>query len=198
MHDKHLGGKDNYSADREAAGLAMAATPMIVRANRRFLGRAVRYMAQADIRQFLDVGTGFPTVSNTHEVAQSAAPGCRVVCVDNDPIVFSHARALLTGRAGATAYIDADARDTAKILAGRTLDFSQPVQEWYPESALDLDSPPTAMRGCPARKRGWSGPSGAGARAMTSAGAMRLITWDLPGLHPQAHRLGPTPSEVRT
>ena len=79
-----------------------------VRASRRFLGRAVRYMTSAGIRQFLDVGTGIPTASNTHDVAQSVAPECRVVHVDNDPIVFSHARALLAGTTGSTAYVDAD------------------------------------------------------------------------------------------
>lgn len=110
----------------------MAATPTIVpgvRANRRFLGRAVRYMTSAGIRQFLDVGTGIPTASNTHDVAQSAAPECRVVYVDNDPIVLSHARALLAGTTGSTAYVDADGRDTTTILAeaARTLDFTRPV-----------------------------------------------------------------------
>jgi S-adenosyl methyltransferase len=125
IYDYWLGGKDNFAADREAAERAMATTPTIapgVRANRRFLGRAVRYMAEAGIRQFLD--------SNTHEVAQSVAPECRVVYVDNDPIVLTHARALLTSAAdGVTDYIEADARDTATILAeaARTLDFSQPV-----------------------------------------------------------------------
>jgi trans-aconitate methyltransferase len=132
IYDYWLGGKDNFAADREAAELAMAATPTIVpgvRANRRFLGRAVRYLTGAGIRQFLDVGTGIPTAGNTHEVAQSAAPQARVVYVDNDPIVLSHARALLTSTTGPIDYIEADARDTAAILAGaaRTLDFSQPV-----------------------------------------------------------------------
>ncbi len=132
IYDYWLGGKDNFAADREAAELAMAATPTIVpgvRANRRFLGRAVRYMTEAGIRQFLDIGTGIPATGNTHEVAQSAAAECRVVYADNDPIVLSHARALLTSTTGPTAYIDADARDTATILAeaARTLDFSQPV-----------------------------------------------------------------------
>jgi S-adenosyl methyltransferase len=132
IYDYWLGGKDNYAADREAARLAMAATPTIapgVQANRRFLGRAVAHLAQAGVRQFLDVGTGIPAASNTHEVAQSIAPASRVVYVDNDPIVLSHARALLTSTTGPTAYIDADARDTGKILdqAAQTLDFSQPV-----------------------------------------------------------------------
>jgi trans-aconitate methyltransferase len=132
IYDYWLGGKDNFAADREAAERAMAATPTIVpgvQANRRFLGRAVRHMAEAGIRQFLDIGTGIPTANNTHEVAQSVAPDARVVYVDNDPIVLSHARALLTSASAPTSYIDADARDTAKILAeaSRLLDLSQPT-----------------------------------------------------------------------
>jgi hypothetical protein len=101
------------------------------RASRAFLSRAVRYLAgAAGIRQFLDIGTGLPTAENTHEVAQQVAPESRVVYVDNDPIVLAHGRALLDSTPqGATAYIQADARDTAAILreAARTLDFSRPV-----------------------------------------------------------------------
>jgi len=86
-------------------------------------------MAGDGIRQFLDIGTGIPASDNTHEVAQSVDPQARVVYVDNDPIVLTHARALLRSSTGATDYIDADARDTGKILAATaaTLDFSQPV-----------------------------------------------------------------------
>lgn len=132
IYDYWLGGKDNFAADREAAEQAMAATPTIVpgvRANRRFLGRSVRYLAEAGIRQFIDIGTGIPTASNTHEVAQSVAPETRIVYVDNDPIVLSHARALLTSTTAPTAYIDADARDTGKILteAAELLDLGQPT-----------------------------------------------------------------------
>jgi SAM-dependent methyltransferase len=134
VYDYWLGGKDNYPADREAAEQAIAANPGIVadvRANRAFLARAVRYLAtEQGITQFLDIGTGLPTANNTHQVAQSVAPGSRIVYVDNDPIVLLHARALLTSTPeGATAYIDADLRDTTEILraAARTLDFSQPV-----------------------------------------------------------------------
>jgi hypothetical protein len=134
VYDYLLGGKDNYQADRETAGQAIAAAPNIlagVRANRAFLRRAVQYLAaEAGIRQFLDIGTGLPTADNTHQVAQAAAPECRIVYVDNDPIVLAHARALLTSTPeGATAYIEADARDSGTILgeAARTLDFSQPV-----------------------------------------------------------------------
>jgi S-adenosyl methyltransferase len=129
-----VGGKDNFEADRAAARALMEAAPVIraaAPASRAFLGRAVRYLAgQAGIRQFLDVGTGLPTAGNTHEVAQSVAPACRVAYVDNDPVVLSHARALLTSDpAGATSYIDADARDPGTILsgAGAVLDFGEPV-----------------------------------------------------------------------
>jgi hypothetical protein len=134
VYDYWLGGKDNFAADRAAAEQAIAAYPDIVfsvRANRAFLARAVRYLAgEAGIRQFLDIGTGIPTSNNTHEVAQSAAPEARVVYVDNDPIVLTHARALLTsGPHGATSYVDADLRDTERVLAAaaETLDFSRPV-----------------------------------------------------------------------
>jgi hypothetical protein len=134
VYNYWLGGKDNFAADREAGDQAMAAYPNTVasvRANRAFLARSVRFLAaEAGIRQFLDIGTGIPTENNTHEVAQAAAPDARIVYVDNDPIVLTHARALLTSDpAGATAYIDADLRDTEAILAqaAETLDFSQPV-----------------------------------------------------------------------
>jgi hypothetical protein len=134
VYDYWLGGKDNYEADREAAEQFIEAMPNIlagVRANRAFLRRAVQYLAgEAGIRQFLDIGTGLPTAENTHEVAQAIAPESRIVYVDNDPIVLAHARALLTSTAqGATAYVDADARDTGKILeaAAKVLDFSQPI-----------------------------------------------------------------------
>jgi len=134
VHDYWLGGKDNYAADRAAGDAVMAAYPGIVtsvRANRAFLARAVRFLAaEAGIRQFLDLGTGIPTASNTHEVAQAIAPDCRVVYVDYDPVVLAHARALLTGSAaGATGYIDADLRNPAAIEAeaARILDFTRPV-----------------------------------------------------------------------
>ncbi len=134
VYNYWLGGKDNFAADRAAAEQAMAAFPDIVysaRANRAFLRRAVTYLAgTAGIRQFLDIGTGIPSANNTHEVAQSVTADCRIVYVDNDPVVLAHARALLTSTAdGATDYIDADLRDAGQILAkaGETLDFSQPV-----------------------------------------------------------------------
>jgi S-adenosyl methyltransferase len=129
-----LGGKDNFAADRAAAEQAMAAFPDIVhsaRANRAFLRRTVAYLVRtAGIRQFLDIGTGIPSANNTHEVAQAIDPECRIVYVDNDPVVLAHARALLTSTPeGATDYIDADLRDGDQILAkaAKTLDFSQPV-----------------------------------------------------------------------
>jgi S-adenosyl methyltransferase len=133
VYNYWLGGKDNYAADREAGNLAVKAFPdtvASVRANRAFLARAVRYLAgEAGIHQFLDIGTGLPSADNTHEAAQSVVPECRVVYVDNDPIVLAHARALLTSSTGATAYVDADLRDTEKILeaAANTLEFSEPV-----------------------------------------------------------------------
>jgi hypothetical protein len=113
VHDYWLGGKDNYTADRAAGDAVIAAYPGIVksvRANRAFLARVVRFLAgEAGIRQFLDIGTGIPAANNTHEVAQSVAPDCRVVYVDYEPVVLAHARALLTSsEQGATDYIDAD------------------------------------------------------------------------------------------
>ncbi len=129
-----LGGKDHYPVDRAVGDQVMAMFPDITRlarADRAFLGRAVRYLAgEAGIRQFLDIGTGLPTANNTHQVAQAIAPQCRIVYVDNDPLVLVHARALLTSTPeGACDYIDADLRDVDKILAGaaKTLDFTQPV-----------------------------------------------------------------------
>jgi uncharacterized protein (TIGR00369 family) len=134
VYDYWLGGKDNFEADRIAGEAAIAAYPAIrasARANRAFLARSVRYLAaEAGIRQFLDIGTGLPTANNTHEVAQSVAPDSRIVYVDNDPLVLSHARALLSSSPeGVTAYLDADLRDTDRILelAAQTLDFTQPV-----------------------------------------------------------------------
>jgi hypothetical protein len=134
VHNYWLGGKDNFAADRIAAEKAIAVYPGIrlsARANRAFLARTVRYLAEAEgIRQFLDIGTGLPTADNTHEVAQAAAPESRIVYVDNDPLVLAHARALLTsGPWGATHCLDADLRDTGRILAqaGRILDFGRPV-----------------------------------------------------------------------
>jgi S-adenosyl methyltransferase len=134
IYDYWLGGKDNYAVDRAAGDAALKVYPDLihsVRSNRAFMTRTVRFLAaEAGIRQFLDIGTGIPTTPNTHETAQAIDPACRVVYVDNDPIVLAHARALLTGTPeGATDYLDADLCDTASILdrAAQTLDFTQPV-----------------------------------------------------------------------
>ena len=134
VYDYWLGGKDNFEADRQAAEAAMEIFPYTVqsaRACRRYLARVVRFLAaEQGIRQFLDIGAGLPSADNVHEVAQTAAPDSRIVYVDNDPIVLVHARALLTSSSeGSTSYIDADLRDSDRILdeAQRSLDFSQPV-----------------------------------------------------------------------
>jgi hypothetical protein len=129
-----LGGKDNYPVDKAAGDQFLAVYPGIAdvaREGRRFLSRAVRFLAgEAGVRQFLDVGTGLPTADNTHEVAQQVAPDARIVYVDNDPVVLTHARALLTSSPqGVTQYVDADLHDPARILeaAAKALDFSRPV-----------------------------------------------------------------------
>jgi O-methyltransferase involved in polyketide biosynthesis len=129
-----LGGKDNYAVDREAGDKVAELLPIIVvqaRADRAFLGRAIRYLAgEVGIRQFLDIGTGLPTADNTHEVAQRVAPESRIVYVDNDPLVLVHARALLTSTPqGSCDYVAGDVHDPERILAdaARTLDLAQPV-----------------------------------------------------------------------
>ncbi|UWZ59499.1 SAM-dependent methyltransferase [Dactylosporangium aurantiacum] len=130
-----LGGKDHFAADRESGDAIAARFPAVValaRANRAFLGRSVRFLAESGVRQFLDLGTGLPAPDNTHEVAQRVAPEARVVYVDNDPIVMVHARALLQGDPrGKTAYLEADVRDPDAILTHpsllETLDLTQPV-----------------------------------------------------------------------
>jgi hypothetical protein len=134
VYDYWLGGRDNFAADRAMGERTLQAYPNLVysvRANRAFLARTVRFLVrEAGIRQILDIGTGIPTASNTHEVAQNIAPEARIVYVDNDPVVLSHAKALLKSTPeGACAYIDADLRDPETILAGAadTLDFGQPV-----------------------------------------------------------------------
>ncbi|KAB8166274.1 SAM-dependent methyltransferase [Streptomyces sp. 3MP-14] len=129
-----LGGKDWYASDRDAGEQITRVYPGIVRTaryQRMFLARAVRFLAgEAGIRQFLDLGTGLPTVDNTHEVAQRVAPDSKIVYVDNDPLVLAHARALLTSTPeGRTAYIDADVRTPERVLeqAAEVLDFSRPI-----------------------------------------------------------------------
>jgi hypothetical protein len=134
VQDYWLGGKDHFEADRIAGDAAIAQLPdtiASVRNTRAFLGRTVHFLAaEQGIRQFLDLGTGIPTASNTHEVAQGVAPESRIVYVDNDPMVLAHARALLTSSPqGRCAYVDADVRDPEKILsaAAEVLDFTEPV-----------------------------------------------------------------------
>ncbi|MFJ8545789.1 SAM-dependent methyltransferase [Streptomyces sp. NPDC093586] len=129
-----LGGKDNYPVDEQAGDAYTAVFPGIVtiaRSSRAFLRRNITHLvAEAGIRQFLDVGTGLPTADNTHEVAQRIAPESRIVYVDNDPMVLAHARALLTSTPeGATAYIDSDVLDPDRIVAAAagTLDLDRPV-----------------------------------------------------------------------
>jgi hypothetical protein len=129
-----LGGKDNYQVDRDAGDAWVAVNPqitVIARETRAFLRRSVRFLAtEAGIRQFLDVGTGLPTADNTHEVAQRFAPGARIVYVDNDPLVLTHARALLASSPqGATHYLDVDMHDSAKLITGAAelLDFDRPI-----------------------------------------------------------------------
>jgi O-methyltransferase involved in polyketide biosynthesis len=134
MWNYWVGGKDHFAADREAAAriqAAMPALPAIARSVRAFLIDIVHSLTvDYGVRQFLDIGTGLPTADNTHDVAQGAAPESRIVYADYDPVVLTHARALLTSTPeGKTDYIQADLRDTDAILtaAARTLDFSQPV-----------------------------------------------------------------------
>lgn len=136
MYDFYLGGKNNFAADRETGQQLMRIVPTIrtsARENRAFLGRAVSYLVStAGIRQFLDIGTGLPSSNNVHEVAQGIVPACRIAYVDNDPIVLSHARALLTSAPGGhTSYTQADLREPERILADamvrETIDFSKPA-----------------------------------------------------------------------
>ncbi|MGC9541327.1 SAM-dependent methyltransferase [Streptomyces sp. UG1] len=129
-----LGGKDHYQVDEEVGDQILSFVPELPRsavADRRFLARAVRFLAaEAGIRQFLDIGTGLPTANNTHEVAQRVDPSCRIVYVDNDPIVLAHAHALLTSAPeGATSYIEADVHAPEAIVEGAaaTLDFERPI-----------------------------------------------------------------------
>jgi SAM-dependent methyltransferase len=133
MYDFWLGGHDNFAADRAAALAVSEAAPeaqLIAVENRKFLRRAVRYLAAgAGIAQFLDIGTGLPTQGNVHQVAQEINPDARVVYADNDPMVLAHSRALKTG--GNTAVIEADLRATDTILnhhgTRALIDFSQPL-----------------------------------------------------------------------
>ena len=152
VYDYWLGGKDNFAADRELGERTLQAYPNLVfsvRANRAFLTRTVRFLAaEAGIRQFLDIGTGIPTNNNTHQVAQRIAPVSRIVYVDNDPIVLSHAKALLTSKPeGACAYLDADLRDPDKILASAATPWIS-ASQWRSCCSRSCSSPPDgeAMR----------------------------------------------------
>ncbi|MGA5821224.1 SAM-dependent methyltransferase [Kitasatospora sp. NPDC094028] len=135
VYDYFLGGATNFPADREAAGHALAVfphAPAAARANRGFMQRATRALVEAGVTQFLDIGTGIPTSPNLHEVAQSVDPRARVVYADNDPIVLTHAQALLRSTPeGRTAYVQADVRDPAAALAAirdtGVLDFTRPI-----------------------------------------------------------------------
>jgi hypothetical protein len=133
IYDYHLGGFHNFAADRKAAeqiAAIMPEIPQIMRANRSFLRRAVRVLVDAGIRQFLDLGSGIPTVGNVHEIAQQAAAGSRVVYVDVDPVAVAHAQALLSGNSDAEV-VRADLRDISTVVAApevrRLIDFSLPV-----------------------------------------------------------------------
>jgi hypothetical protein len=133
VYDYFLGGKDNFAVDRELAEAVLRREPrarQVAFANRRFLGRAVEFLAQTGIKQFLDLGAGLPSQNNVHEVAQRVCPDARVVYVDNDPVVLNHAEALLATN-DSTIVIREDMREPERILANpdvqRIIDFSQPV-----------------------------------------------------------------------
>lgn len=131
VYDFWLGGKDNFAADRAAAEQVIQVMPEIldtVRGNRQFLVRSVRFLRDAGIRQFIDIGSGLPSSPNVHEVAQAGHTGARVVYVDNDPVVFLHAEALMAGK-GATAVVRSDLRDVDEVLtkAAELVDFTQPT-----------------------------------------------------------------------
>jgi hypothetical protein len=133
VYDYLLGGTHNFLPDQDLGRALVAVEPNVqagARANRDFIGRAVRFLSSAGIRQFLDIGSGIPTQGNVHEVAQAADPGARVAYVDIDPVAIAHSRAILDGNEQA-AVIEADLRTPEKILSdpatGRLLDLSQPV-----------------------------------------------------------------------
>ena len=133
IYDYLLGGSHNFLADQDVARALAAVEPnvrLFARANREFLGRAVRFLSQAGIRQFLDIGSGIPTEGNVHQVAQRAAPGTRVVYADIDPVAVAHSKTILAWNENA-AVIQADLRDPEKILTDpateRLIDFSQPA-----------------------------------------------------------------------
>jgi S-adenosyl methyltransferase len=133
VYDYTLGGTHNFLADQDVARALGAVDPNIremARVGRACLGRVVRFLAAAGVRQFLDIGSGIPTERNVHEVAQEAAPGARVVYVDIDAVAVAHSQAILAGNANATV-VRADLREPEKILAHditrRLIDFGEPV-----------------------------------------------------------------------
>ncbi|MEH0983933.1 SAM-dependent methyltransferase [Micromonospora sp. CPCC 205556] len=133
MYDYYLGGSHNFAADRAAARAMMEAVPdapLMAQANRAFLRRVVQFLVDSGVRQFLDIGSGIPTVGNVHEIAHRIAPDARVVYVDVDPVAVAHSREILGDNPGATV-IQEDLRRPAAILAHpevtRLIDFSQPV-----------------------------------------------------------------------
>ena len=163
VYDYLLGGSHNFLADQDVARALAAVEPeirAIAWANRRFVGRAVRFLSQAGIRQFLDIGSGIPTLGNVHEIAQAADAGARVVYVDVDPVAIAHSRTILACNAGAT-IIEADLREPDKILAHdqtrRLIDFTEPVglllaavlhiPLWRPDSPADVPSDPARYLG---------------------------------------------------
>jgi SAM-dependent methyltransferase len=133
VYDYYLGGSHNFAVDRQVARQTIERwpeLPLVMQANRAFLRRSVRYLVRQGITQFLDIGSGIPTVGNVHEVAQAAAPETRVVYVDIDPVAVAHSRAILTGNQHADV-VQADLRDVAVILddprARRLIDPTQPI-----------------------------------------------------------------------
>jgi hypothetical protein len=143
VYDYWLGGKDNFAADRELAQRQLQVVPHLrtyARGNRQFLVRAVRFACEAGVRQFLDIGAGLPSSPNVHEIARQSDPGSRVVYVDNDPVVFLHAEALMA-KGGTTAVARADMRDVDDVLeqAGKLIDFRAPAALMFVASLQHLD-----------------------------------------------------------
>ncbi len=166
IYDYWLGGKDNFAADRAVGDQirqAVPTVPMMVGANRSWMLRTTQYLVrEAGIRQFLDIGTGIPTRPNLHQAAQEIDPACRVLYVDNDPLVLAHARALLTSTPqGRCDYLDADVRDISRVLTSpelaATIDLSRPVGIIC-ASVLMLLADDDDPWGLVARLRAWAPP----------------------------------------
>ncbi|MFJ4923322.1 SAM-dependent methyltransferase [Streptomyces sp. NPDC088725] len=133
IYDYYLGGSHNFEVDREAARKAMEfmpGLPAIMKANRAFMRRAVKFAVEDGVTQFLDIGSGIPTYGNVHEVAQAASPGARVLYVDHDPVAVAHSRAVLQGNEHADV-LNADLREPERILKSpaiaELLDLGRPV-----------------------------------------------------------------------